>query len=318
MKLFRTPLMAAILMAALATPQMASAVRPWLLPSETMFAGTGNEWLTIDGAISTDLFYVDHPGQPWEPIVTAPDGSQTPVENKTVGKLRLTFDVPVTQKGTYKVAVVADSIVGSYVLDGERKMLPRGTTAATLAKAIPAGATDVWQADNDSRIETFATAGAPTSTVFKPTGKGIEMVPVTHPNDLGVGEPATFQFLLDGKPAADLAVTAIPGGVRYRDGLKQVDLKTDASGKVTIIWPEAGMYWVNVTLGGGRGEGGPGPGGPGAGGPAGGPLGGASGGQPGANQGAGPGGPGGEGGVRRPMTPPQRRASYAMVVEVQG
>lgn len=318
MKIFRTPLIAIVMAAALAAPQAAFAARAWLLPSETMFAGSGNEWLTIDAAASTDLFYPDHPGQPWDPVVTAPDGTQTPVENKTVGKLRLTFDVPVTQKGTYKITVINDGVMGSYVLNGERKMLPRGTTLASLAQAVPAGASDVWSAENNSRIETFATAGEPTDTVFKPTGKGMEMVPVTHPNDLAVGEAATFQFLLDGKPAAGLPVVAIPGGVRYRQSLKQIDLKTDAQGKVTITWPDAGMYWVSVSMGGGRpGEGGPGgPGGPGGGPrPAGGP---GAGGAPGGPGGAGPGAAGPGEGFRPPMTPPQRRAAYAMVVEVQG
>ncbi|WP_258079450.1 DUF4198 domain-containing protein, partial [Xanthomonas arboricola] len=38
-----------------------------------------------------------------------------------------------------------------------------------------------------NRVETFVTRGAPTTTVFKPAGKGIELVPVTHPNDLVAG-----------------------------------------------------------------------------------------------------------------------------------
>ena len=91
------------------------------------------------------------------------------------------------------------------------------------------------------------TVGEPTTTLFKPTGKGIELVPVTHPNDLIAGEAATFQFLLDGKPAAGLPVTLIPGGIRYRDQLGQVDLKTGADGKVEINWAEPGLYWLNVT-----------------------------------------------------------------------
>lgn len=275
--------------AAIAAPQMAGAARPWMLPSETMFTGNGNEWLTVDAAISTDLFYFDHPGQNWEPVVTAPDGSSKPVENRSIGKLRQTFDVPVTVKGTYKVAITNIMVMGGYMLNGERKMLPRGTTPATLAAAIPQGATDVQTAQAMTRIETFVTAGEPTRGVFTTTGKGLEMVPVTHPNDVAVGEPATFQFLLNGKPAAGLDVVAVPGGVRYRQDLKQIDGKTDAEGKVTLTWPEAGMYWVSVSAGGRRGPGGEGPGGV----------------------------PAGEG-APRPPEPPQDRATYAMTVEVQG
>ncbi|WP_298398339.1 DUF4198 domain-containing protein [Sphingobium sp.] len=301
---FRTLLLAAGALACL--PAVAQAApRPWMLPSETMFAGTGNEWLTVDAAISSDLFYFDHPGQNWEPVITAPDGSSVTAENRTVGKLRETFDVPVTAKGSYKIAITNVMVMGGYMLNGERKMLPRGTTPATLAAAIPQGATDVQTAQASTRIETFVSAGEPTRDAFKLTGKGLEMMPVTHPNDAAVGEPATFQFLLDGKPAAGLDVTAIPGGVRYRQDLKQMDAKTDAEGKVTLTWPDAGMYWVSVSTGGRRGgEGGPGgqPGGPGS----------AAGGQPAQAGGEGQGAP------RPPMGPPQNRATYAMTIEVQG
>lgn len=285
--------------AAIALPQMAGAARPWMLPSETMFAGSGNEWLTVDAAISSDLYYFDHPGQDWQPVVTAPDGSTAQVENRTVGKLRQTFDLGIKAKGTYRIAIVNEMLMGSYMLNGERKMLPRGTTAATLATAVPQGATDVQTATATTRIETFVTAGEPDRKVFATTGKGLEMVPVTHPNDLAVGEAATFQFLLNGKPAAGLDVVAIPGGIRYRADLKQMDAKTDAQGKVTFTWPEAGMYWVSLGTGGRRGPG-EGPGG-----------------ASGAGNPQGQGGPPSEGAPRL-MGPPQDRATYAMTVEVQG
>lgn len=278
----RTSFLLLVASAALTFSPVAQA-RQWLLPSETMFTGSGNEWLTVDAANSTDLYYYDHPGQPWDAIVTAPDGSTIAVENRMVGKLRQVFDVPIAQGGTYRISISNDSVFGSYMLNGEKKMLPRGTTPATLAAAIPAGATEVQTAEANSLIETFVTAGEPTTTVFKPGGKGIEMVPVTHPNDLAVGEDAVFQFLLDGKPAAGIDVVAIPGGIRYRADLKQIDAKTDAEGKVTLTWPEAGMYWVSASIGGRRG--------------------------------------GSEGAAGAPPAQPealQRRASYAMTVEVQG
>ncbi|MFB0872807.1 MULTISPECIES: DUF4198 domain-containing protein [unclassified Sphingobium] len=268
--------------ALLASPHTAQAApRPWMLPSETMFTGNGNEWLTVDAAISTDLFYFDHPGQDWEPVITAPDGSTLPAQNRAVSKLRETFDVPITAKGSYRIAIVNVAVIGSYMLNGERKMLPRGTTPQTLASTVPAGATDVQTAQAATRIETFVSAGEPSLTAFTTSGKGLEMVPVTHPNDAAAGEPSTFRFLIDGKPAANLDVAAVPGGVRYRRDLKQIDARTDAEGKVTLTWPEAGMYWVSLTTAPRRGP-------DEAGAPAGGPP-----------------------------PAPQDRATYAMTIEVQ-
>ena len=290
----RTPIIAIAAVAAVAAPA-ALAHRMWFLPSSTTISGTDN-WVTVDAAVSNDLFYFDH--QPFRgvPSVTQPDGTEGKVENHSVGRYRATFDVHLTQQGTYRIGTVNQGVFGSYKLNGETKMLPRGTTPDKLASVIPAGATDVQTSESYARNEIFVTQGAPTNTVFKPTGKGLELVPVTHPNDLVAGEAATFQFLVDGKPGTNLYVTAIPGGIRYRDALKQMDLKTDAQGKVSITWPQAGMYWVNVTPNAPRPEGeGPGAGGAGAGGP-----------------GAGQGGPGGPG---RGM-PRGRRISYTTTLEV--
>ena len=42
-------------------------------------------------------------------------------------------------------------------------------------------------------------------------------------------------------------MTVIPGGIRYRDQLGQMDLQTGADGKVEVNWTAPGLYWLNVT-----------------------------------------------------------------------
>lgn len=225
----------------------ASAHRQWLLPSSTIVSGD-DVWVTIDAAVSNDLFYFEHQPLRLNAVKAwAPDGSEAPIENASTGRYRSTFDVHLTQRGTWRIASVSDGLMGSYDLGGKTKRLPRGTTGANLAERLPAGATNVKTVESNSRNEIFVTVGEPTTGLFTPTGKGIELAPVTHPNDLFAGETAIFQFLLDGKPAAGLPVTVIPGGIRYRDQLGQIDLTTDAEGKVDVTWPEAGLYWLNVT-----------------------------------------------------------------------
>ncbi|MGJ3628375.1 DUF4198 domain-containing protein [Sphingomonas sp. MMS24-JH45] len=99
-----------------------------------------------------------------------------------------------------------------------------------------------------SRNEIFVTAGAPTTTVFKTSGRGLELAPITHPDELVAGETARFRFLVDGRPAAGLKVEAIPGGKRYRDAEGTMALTTGADGVLAVTWPAAGMYWLNATL----------------------------------------------------------------------
>src|SRR5690606_15813567 len=87
-----------------------------------------------------------------------------------------------------------------------------------------------------------------TDTALKPANVGLELIPVTHPNDLYAGETSRFRFLLDGQPAANLAVVVQPGGTRYRNEQQEQQLKTDANGELSVAWPAAGMYWLEATL----------------------------------------------------------------------
>lgn len=265
----------------LALPLAANAHRGWIVPSFTVLSGDG-AWATVDAAISNELFYADHnPMRLDAVVVTAPDGSVDKIQNALTGKYRSTFDVQLAKPGTYKIGSATSSVMASWTEGGQVKRF-RGSPE-DFAKQVPAGAADLRTIKSFNRNETFVTRDAPTTTVFAPTGKGLELVPVTHPNDLVAGEAATFKFLLDGKPAADLEVTFAPGNSRYRATPGDFKVKTGPDGSFKVTFPEAGMYWMNAvarTGETGRGPGGPsGPGG-GMGGPGGGPGGGAPGGAP--------------------------------------
>lgn len=130
---------------------------------------------------------------------------------------------------------------------GPRRMIDPAHIVASVAD-IPAGATDLDLTQNQSRNEFFVTAGEPTQAVLQSTGKGLEMVPVTHPDDLVTTEPGKFRFLVDGKPAAGLKVEFVPNAQRFRDGDHAQSVTTGADGVVTVKWPVAGFYWVNASL----------------------------------------------------------------------
>ncbi|MBN8482664.1 MAG: DUF4198 domain-containing protein, partial [Xanthomonadales bacterium] len=96
------------------------------------------------------------------------------------------------------------------------------------------------------RNETFVTSGKPSDIALKPSGIGLELAPVTHPNDLFAGEKASFRFLIDGKPAPELEVEIVPGGSRYRDRQNEIKVTTDKDGLFSVTWPEPGMYWIEA------------------------------------------------------------------------
>ncbi|KRA71800.1 nickel transporter [Caulobacter sp. Root656] len=277
---------------ALILPTAASAHRGWLLPSATVLSGE-SAWVGVDAAISNELFYADHNPMRLEAVtVTAPDGSVDKVQNPATSKYRSTFDVQLSKPGTYRIGSAVSMVMASWTQDGQVKRF-RGSPE-DFARQVPAGAADLKTIRSFNRNETFVTRDAPTTTVFAPTGKGLELVPVTHPNDLVAGEAATFKFLLDGKPAADLEVTFAPGNSRYRATPGDFKVKTGADGAFKVTFPEAGMYWMNAVVR--TGETGRSPGGPGG----------------------GMGGPGAPGGAPPPATPlpgDGASASYTATLE---
>lgn len=238
---------------ALTLPMSASAHRGWMVPSFTVLSGDGS-WVTVDAAISNELFYPDHRAMRLDGVVvTAPDGAISKLQNASTGQYRSTFDVQLNQAGTWKIGSTANTVTASWTENGEVKRF-RGT-ADDFAKAVPASATDLKTIKGSNRNETYVTRDKPTTDVFKPTGKGLELVPVTHPTDIVATEPATFKFLLDGKPAAGLEVTFVPGGARWRATPGEIKVKAGADGAVTFTLPDAGMYWVNATARGGESAG---------------------------------------------------------------
>ena len=113
---------AAMLAALIAVP--ASAHRQWMLPSSTVLSGE-DVWVTVDAAVSNDLFYFEHQPMRLDAMKAwAPDGTEAAIENKSTGRYRSTFDVHLTQKGTWRIASVADMLMGSYDLNGKTERLP--------------------------------------------------------------------------------------------------------------------------------------------------------------------------------------------------
>lgn len=241
----QTPLLSLCAALALAAPLSAEAHRSWLLPSGTIFSGE-QPWVTVDAASSNDIFYFEHNASSLENLlITAPDGTQINAENQTKTRYRSVFDLKLAQQGTYRIALVNKGMVASYKLNGETKRV-RGTIEM-LQKEIPAHAEELSVTESKSRVETFVTRGKPSTQSLQPTNDGLELVSVTHPNDLVAGESAVLRFLNDGKPAAGFDAVVILAGSRYRDQLGEMRMTTDQNGEIKVRWPEAGMYWVNVT-----------------------------------------------------------------------
>ena len=236
------------LAAALAAPMSAQAHRAWLAPTSTVLSGN-DAWVGFDAGMSNVVFQPDHAAMRLSDLqIIAPDGTRLEAQNANQARYRSSFDIELKQQGTYRIANVAQGFMAMYEQGGERKRY-RGSEA-DFAAALPADATNVQASRTYTRTETFVTLGNPTDITAN--GQGLELIPVTHPNDAAEGEASTFQLVLNGAPAANVDVTIARGHQRYRSSPEEMTAKTDAEGKFTVNWEKAGLYWIGASV---RGEG---------------------------------------------------------------
>ena len=232
--------------AALALPVTAQAHRAWILPAATHLAGE-QAWVTLDAAISNDIFHTDYHAMSLDGVtVTGPDGQPLELLNAHRGRHRSTFDLNLTDNGSYRVSSVSSGwVIAFWEENGEAQRWRGG--ADDLQAAIPPQAENVRVNEQHRRLETFITLGQPSDEVLAVSGEGLELQADTHPNDLFAGESAVFTLLIDGEPAADVDVEVIPDGMRYRDQQQMQTLTTDKAGRFQVTWPRAGMYWLSAS-----------------------------------------------------------------------
>ena len=218
----------------------------WLLPNATM-VDAKEAWVTLDAGISNQLFEFNHaPLRLDNLMITDPDGVSTKAEGAVLGKYRSTLDLRLPKDGTYRLAIVNNNVMGSYKLNGETKRF-RGPQGSPQVQ-VPAGATEVQATTVHTRLETFVSANKMNETALKPSGAGLEMVPVTHPSDLRVGEPIRVRFQLDGKPVASLPFSVMPGTAKYRGSSGEQRVTTDAKGEASFTVSTPNMYYLSASV----------------------------------------------------------------------
>lgn len=226
---------AALLLAALAMP--AAAHTPYLAPAS--FEVRPDSRVTLDASFAETFFVPEVVFDNSEFRVTAPDGTQNAPD--TVVRLKSRAVVEHTlpgQKGTYRFSTGnrLGAVFRTWELNGKTE------SSRDPAKPLPAGATLLTHYQSLSRSEVYLTAGAPTTAALKPYGVGLELVPVTHPNDLYRGERFDFTVQYDGQP---LPAQTVEIQRALGDGARQpapMTLTTDAAGKASFALEQAGTY----------------------------------------------------------------------------
>lgn len=232
------------------TSPFTQAHRIWVKPSATSVSGD-SEWISFDAAVANGIFQPDHFAYPVERLTAlSPTGVPVTIQHPQKLRYRSVFDLELTESGTYKVFNASQSLMAFWQdADGSRHRWPgRGQSASAedFYKQVPQDAENLTVIDSASRVETYVTLGAPTTGVNKPTGQGLELNAITHPNDAFTGEPIAFQFLMNGEAARGTKVVVIQDGEKYRDTADNLHYVADVNGRITLQIEEPGMYWLEA------------------------------------------------------------------------
>ncbi|CAN7610643.1 DUF4198 domain-containing protein [Phenylobacterium sp. LjRoot225] len=247
--------------------QAAAAHTPYLKP--TNFA-PDRAFVTVEAAVGETFFVPDFPIRGavdyW---VTGPTGVPAKAEAVTSLKEFAAIEVSLPTEGTYRIST-GDRLSRTtkwVKVDGAWKMVraagagqarpaepprmgeaarPAGPSRFIEEAAVPPGAETVTS-QSYSRVETYVSRGAPSREALKPTGQGLELEPVTHPNEIYAGEAFKFRLLLDGKPLPGAGFTVVRGGDAYAESRYAFAGKSDAAGAAAVTIAQPGMYLLEAS-----------------------------------------------------------------------
>ncbi|MCM2679410.1 DUF4198 domain-containing protein [Echinimonas agarilytica] len=232
----------------------------FVVPTHTLLSGDAPQSVNVVGSISNDIFHPDKPlgdtsngdhvprlkalFEMLDYWVVQPDGRVTDTTRWEAFSRLSVADVELLKSGTHRVSLSQPETRMTTFVKAD------GTPSRVFGDKpeIPEGATDIVRRESQSRVETFVTLNEPTTGAVKPMGIGIEIGGEQHPNDLFVGETATFQLFFEGKPlVGEAKATLIKGGTRHRNDRNEQVLVVGKDGSFSFTATEAGFYFLNLT-----------------------------------------------------------------------
>jgi hypothetical protein len=247
---------------------------PYLLPNAF---DAERDHVTLQGSLTEDdYFSPDIALKATSYVETLPDGQIQTIAPAVVLKDLALVEAPLDASGTYRFSTgqfIARSnkmalIDGKWVMvrpagmpqrhdpdhasgadsgrGGEKHEPPHGDGPHAIAEAeVPVGARTML-VEGVLTAETYVSKGAPTKAALAISGKGLELLPITHPDSIYVDQGFAFKFLLDGAAAADVPITVYRAGDAYDDKKISAEVKTNASGAAKLSFERPGVYLLTA------------------------------------------------------------------------
>ncbi|MCC4600464.1 DUF4198 domain-containing protein [Xanthomonas melonis] len=228
-------------LSALLLAASASAHTPYLAPST--FAPQPGQTVTLDAAFAETFFVPEAAFDQSRFSITGPDGGDTAPSRVQGFDTRTVVEHTLgKQAGTYRFStgLRVGAQFRTWEHNGKRE------TVRDPKIPMPQGATLVASFQSRTLAQTYLSVGKPDRTALAASNRGLELIPVTHPNDLYVGETLDFTVQYDGAPLANQNVEISEAVWTSDRKPKLVSVTTDAAGRARLKLDQAGT-WLALT-----------------------------------------------------------------------
>jgi hypothetical protein len=173
-------------------------------------------------------------------------GQTSSMIRKVVSKKYLRLETPLPRNGVATIWISLKPKTLELTPSQIQEYLEEIGAADSIRAIYPAGrkTNPRWREEYRKEAKSFVFVGASDAdTSWKtPAGTSFEIVPLSNPAKLVVGQAATFKVLRNGKPLSNFPV----GSVTEARSKPQLD-RTDPNGVVRIIPPAAGRWMLRGT-----------------------------------------------------------------------
>ncbi len=211
----------------------------WILPN-FFYTNEKSPWLGIEHTSGNQRFVSGHGSGTLVSIIHPEGWRMGRPSSILVGQTRTVGEIKLREPGTYRIETDSPSqYVAEIEVDGKRRWVSKSKDQLSDAKIIQS-------MHNWFQTTTFVTVKEYTQGVLKATGTLLEIVPVTHPNQIFVGKPFVVRVLSRGQSVSGRRIRAYAETASgYDTPLVTV---TNADGECELTFPSPGMYLLTAQL----------------------------------------------------------------------
>jgi uncharacterized GH25 family protein len=213
---------------------------PYLTPFT--FEASSRGVVTLDASFAEKFFVPELAFNNSIYTVVTPKGKTVNPDSLVKMNLRMVVEHTLKDEGTYRFSTGKrlGRIFKVYELDGKRQSLENPTDP------IPKGGKLLSFFQSLTMAETYVSKGGPNNKALKAYNEGLELVAVSHPNELFVDDTLSMVSQFNGKPLAGLKIDIFQANDQFSNDKPDLTLTSSTKGEFKFTPEKKGVYLLRA------------------------------------------------------------------------